>query len=59
MDSLSLWLSFKQVWLLKGAHRLREAGGSLYKHVRDVLAKIDLTVGCDGLELHQFQVLWG
>lgn len=54
---------FSLVWLsigkISGACRLRGVVGSLYKHVRDVLAKVDLTVRCYGLVLHQLQVLRG
>ena len=32
---------------------------ALHKHVGDVLAKVDLAVGCYALVLHQFQVLRG
>lgn len=31
----------------------------LYKHVGDVLAKVDLSVGCYGLVLHHLQILRG
>lgn len=30
----------------------------VHKHLRYVIPKVDLAVGCDGLVLHQLQVLW-
>lgn len=63
VDLLPLCLQFRQVWLsigqIRGLPRFGRAIVSLYKHVRDVLAKVDLTVSCNGLELHQLQVLRG
>lgn len=62
-NSLPIWLSFTYVWFstgqIRGGRRLWRTVGSLYKHVGDVLAKVDFTVSCYGLVLHQLQVLWG
>lgn len=38
---------------LDGAPR----GAGVHKHLRYVVAKVDLAVGCDGLVLHQLEVL--
>lgn len=46
-----------RVWQRRGGNGLRGAV-SFDKHVRNVLAKVDLTISCYGLVLHQLQVLW-
>lgn len=40
---------------LDGAPR----GAGVHKHLRYVVTKVDLAVGCDGLVLHQLEVLRG
>lgn len=57
-ESQPVYLSFEQVCFSLGL-RPGWAIASLYKHIWDVVAKVDLTVGCYGLVLHELQVLWG
>ena len=39
--------------------RARPLGAGVHEHVGDLAPEVYLTVGRDGLELHQLQVGWG
>ena len=41
-----------------GCRGARQLATGVHKHLGDLAAEVDLAVGCDGLELHQLQVLW-